>query len=82
MTEVSCAADELTLLERLREIPSGAAREALFALLDDLMAFTRDPRCAGFQGDGAPCGSVEIACEDCRQVVATLRSMQRRLRQF
>jgi hypothetical protein len=64
--------DELRLVEALRDIAPGAARDELLLLIDDLVAFVADPRCARAQGDGVPCLSAGIACEECRRVSKTL----------
>jgi len=76
MTPVTTAADDAGVLRALRDIPPGAARDELVALLGDAIAFVLDPRCPECQGDGSPCASVDLACEQCRHVVATLRTLR------
>jgi hypothetical protein len=49
-------------------------------MVRDLIDFVRDPRCPEAQGDGVPCASVEIACQDCRHVIAVLAGLHQRLR--
>lgn len=68
--------EERALLNGLRDIPGGAAWDELMALLMDLVGYVRDPHCPRAQGDGVPCTTVSLPCEDCQQVrhvLATLR---------
>lgn len=70
---LSC--DEQTLISRLREIPDGAARTELVALLQDLCEFVCDPHCAQAQADGVPCRTVALDCEQCQEVVQALSAL-------
>jgi hypothetical protein len=76
MTQVTCAADELALLERLRDVPAGSGRDALLALISDLLEFARDPRCAEAQADGVPCARVDGACEECLHATGILKALR------
>jgi hypothetical protein len=67
------------VLEALREIPPGAVRDELMALLVDLLAYVRDPRCARAQGDGVPCTTLSVACEECQQVSRVLANVRARM---
>ncbi len=72
---------EWRLIARLREAPEGPLRHRLLELLDELVQFLREPRCAQVQADGVPCGAVEADCEECLQVaemLTTLRSSLQR----
>jgi hypothetical protein len=73
------SSEEWRMIEGLREIPCGGARDELLGLVLDLFDFVRDPRCAESQADGVPCASVETACEDCRHVADVLATLHRRL---
>lgn len=69
--------DERALLNGLREIPDGGVRDELVALMLELLNYARDPHCPQAQGDGVPCATVSLACEQCQQVqygLAVLRS--------
>lgn len=79
MTDDRLTDDELALIEHLRHIPRSTTRDELTGLVRDLIDFVRDPRCPESQGDGVPCASVEIACEDCRHVIAVLAALHQRL---
>jgi hypothetical protein len=81
MTIESLTEPELTLVRALRDIPRGIAREELMPLIEDLVSFVRDPKCAQAQGDGVPCVSVGNACEACQSVADTLARLHRRLYQ-
>jgi hypothetical protein len=71
--------EEWRLIEALREIPAGEARDELLDLAQDLFDRVREPRCAESQGDGVPCATVDMACEDCRHVASVLALLHRRL---
>ena len=79
MTESMLTLEELLLIEHLREIPSGAMRDELVALVGDLVDFARDPRCARAQGDGVPCLSSDLDCEECRRVAGVFTHLHRTL---
>ena len=86
MRPVAVLPDHLTevewnLVRRLREVPEGAARDQLLLLIDDLVAFVADPRCARAQGDGVPCASLDTACEQCQSVAQTLARVLGRVHQ-
>lgn len=72
--------EEWRLLSHMREIPLGPIRAELIELVGDLVAFVHDPRCPEAQGDGVPCLSLAVACEQCRQVADVLASLHQRLR--
>jgi len=71
--------EEWRLIEALREIPAGEARDELLDLVEDLFDRVREPRCAESQGDGVPCATVDMACEDCRHTASVLAALHRRL---
>jgi hypothetical protein len=72
--------EERSLIVQLREVPPGAVRQQLVELLEELVGFVRDPRCPEAQGDGMPCLSLALACEQCQMVAGMLASLHRRLR--
>jgi hypothetical protein len=71
--------DESTLIDGLRDIPPGAAYDELIGIIQDLIAFVRDPRCPLAQADGLPCDSIEAACGECRDVPGLLALIHRGL---
>jgi hypothetical protein len=70
---------EWRLVLALREVPESVVREELASLVADLVDFAREPHCREMQADGVPCLSARTSCEDCQQVLATLRGLRRRL---
>jgi hypothetical protein len=77
--EDAVTVQESALLNGLREIPDGDTRDMLMALLRELVDYVRDPRCPHAQGDGAPCTTVSLACEQCQQIESVLARLRRGL---
>lgn len=74
---VTLAADEWELISTLRSLPPSPLKNRVNALINELLVFIRDPRCAGMQGDGVPCDNVTTACEQCVHVADMLDAMDR-----
>jgi hypothetical protein len=68
--------EEQLLVCELREVPPSRLRNELVSLLDELLAFARDPRCPDSQADGVPCASARLACDECERVMTCLRLMR------
>lgn len=79
MTQAMLSGEESHLIEGLRDIPPGDARDELLGLVHDLLDLVREPRCTESQADGVPCATVDMACEDCRHVASVLVLLHRRL---
>ena len=75
--DVTLTAREWELISTLRAIPPSPLRSKVAVLIDDLVAFIHDPKCAEMQGDGVPCDNVSTACEQCAHVAGMLESMDR-----
>jgi hypothetical protein len=75
--DVTLTAREWELVSTLRAIPPSPLRNKVTVLIEDLVAFIRDPKCAEMQGDGVPCDNVSTACEQCAHVAVMLDSMDR-----
>jgi hypothetical protein len=75
--DVTLTAREWELISTLRAIPPSPLRTRVAALIEDLVEFIRDPKCAEMQGDGVPCDNVSTACEQCVHVAELLDSMDR-----
>lgn len=75
--DVTLTAREWELISTLREIPPSPLRTKVASLIDELVAFIRDPKCAEMQGDGVPCDNVSTACAQCVHVAGMLESMDR-----
>jgi hypothetical protein len=73
--------DERKLVEALRAIPESPLRERLSAFLSELADFVAAPSCAEMQADGAPCTSVQAACDECRKMTALLDGLRSRLQE-
>ena len=63
---------EFRMITTLRDLPESPLRDRVQRLLDELLAFARNPRCAQFQADGAPCSDPAADCEQCRMVTGML----------
>jgi len=46
---------ELRMITTLRNMPESPLRDRVNRLLEDLLAFARNPRCHELQADGVPC---------------------------
>jgi hypothetical protein len=72
MKETTVAAaltpEEWRLIEALRSIPPSPLKIRVKTLLDDLLAFIREPRCPEMQADGVPCTNVHANCDQCVHV--------------
>ena len=79
MTQTMLSGEEWDVIRGLRDVPAGGPRDELIGLVRDLVEFTCHPRCAPAQGDGVPCTSVDVACEDCRRVARVLSLLHQRL---
>ena len=75
--DVTLTAPEWELISILRAMPPSPLRRKVAALIQDLVEFIRDPKCAEMQGDGVPCDNVSTACEQCAHVAGMLESMDR-----
>ena len=71
--------EERRLLWALRDIPPSPLRDALAALLAELVDLLREPGCAEMQADGVPCASAQAACEECRRLAAVIEDVRVRL---
>jgi hypothetical protein len=69
--------DEFRMLSILRDLPESPLRVRVQRLLDELLAFARNPRCSEFQADGVPCGNPAADCEQCQIVAGMLDRLAR-----
>ena len=63
---------EYRLVSALLDMPEGPLKARLRALLDELAAFARNPRCHEMQADGVPCEQPQRDCETCHVVLRLL----------
>ncbi|MDR3670316.1 MAG: hypothetical protein P4L36_05700 [Holophaga sp.] len=63
---------EFRMITTLRDLPQSPLRDRVQRLLDELLAFARNPRCGEFQADGVPCSRPEADCEQCQMVTRML----------
>lgn len=75
--DVTLSTDEWALISALRELPESPLRTRVGTLLEELIAFIQDPRCAEMQGDGVPCSSVAAQCDQCVHVAEMIDTMNR-----
>jgi hypothetical protein len=78
MTLERLSGDEAALIDRLREVPAGVARDELVAIFKDLIDCVRDPRCARAQADGVPCDTADRACAECAEATTVLGRLRRK----
>ena len=69
---------ELRMITTLRDLPESPLRDRVQRLLDELLAFARNPRCGEFQADGVPCRNPEADCEQCLIVTGMLDQLGRK----
>lgn len=74
---VTLTPEEWELVATLRSLPASPLKNRVNALVNDLLAFIRDPHCAEMQGDGVPCDTVTTACDQCAHVAEMLDAMER-----
>ena len=74
---LSVTPDELRLITTLRDLPESPLRERVRRLLDDLLAFARNPHCGEYQADGVPCADPRADCDQCQVVLAMLDRLER-----
>ena len=70
---------EARMITTLRNMPESPLRDRVHRLLEDLLAFARNPRCHELQADGVPCENPEADCDQCQVVLAMLETMGRRI---
>lgn len=75
--DVTLTAREWELISTLRAIPPSPLKHKVASLIDELVEFIHDPKCAEMQGDGVPCDNVSTACEQCVHVAGMLDTMNR-----
>ena len=80
-TTINVSPAELRMLTTLRDMEESPLRDRVHRLLEDLLAFARNPRCHELQADGVPCENPEADCDQCKVVLAMLETMGRRLPQ-
>ncbi len=67
---------EFRIITTLRQMPESPLRDRVHRLLEELLAFARNPRCAAFQADGTPCGEPQADCDQCQVVGAMLDRLE------
>jgi hypothetical protein len=70
---------ELRMINILRDMPESPLRDRVQKLLDDLLAFARNPRCHEHQPDGVPCDNPAADCDQCQVVLALLETLETRI---
>jgi hypothetical protein len=78
-TTLTVSPAELRMIQTLRDMPESPLRDRIQKLLEDLLAFARNPRCHELQADGVPCENPAADCDQCKVVLEMLESMERRL---
>lgn len=79
LTTIPVSPAELRLLTTLRDMEESPLKDRVHRLLEDLLAFARNPRCAELQADGVPCANPAADCDQCKVVLEMLETMGRRL---
>jgi len=76
--DVTLTADEWALVSALRGLPESPLKTRVLTLLDTVVTFIGEPRCAEMQGDGVPCSTVDAQCEQCAHVAELIDAVTRR----
>jgi hypothetical protein len=76
--EATLSAEEWALVSALRALPESPLKTRVATLLDTLVAFIGEPRCAEMQGDGVPCSTVDAQCDQCVHVAELIDALTRR----
>jgi hypothetical protein len=74
---LSVTPDELRLITTLRDLPESPLRDRIRRLLEDLLAFARNPHCGEYQADGVPCADPRADCDQCQVVLDLLDRLER-----
>lgn len=77
--QVTLTPEEWKLVSSLRSLPASPLKERIDALLDELLKFAADPKCAESQGDGVPCTNTNLDCDSCRKVTDLVDLLRRRV---
>jgi hypothetical protein len=78
--EVKLSAEEWALVSALRAVPDSPLRTRAITLVETLLQFVAEPRCAEVQADGVPCSTVDAQCDQCLHVADLLDELTRRSR--
>lgn len=76
---VRLSENERRVVYALREIPVSPLKDLTGAILDELLEFVREPKCAELQADGAPCATPTADCEQCAKLREVLDHLRRRI---
>ena len=77
MIAATLSAEEWRLVSALRDIPPSPLKLRVARLLEELITFVQEPRCAEMQADGVPCDNVNAQCDQCVHVAEMLDKMDR-----
>jgi hypothetical protein len=70
---------EYRMITTLRNMPESPLRDRVHRVLDELLAFARNPACSELQADGVPCHNPSADCEQCQVVLGVLENLERRV---
>ena len=79
LVSITVTPAELRMITTLRVMPESPLRDRVHQLVEDLMAFARNPRCHELQADGVPCETPEADCDECQLVLEMLDALGRRI---
>jgi hypothetical protein len=79
VSELILTPAELRMIITLRDMPESPLRDRVHTLLEELLAFARNPRCHELQADGVPCENPAADCDQCKVVTDMLEAMGRKL---
>ncbi len=77
LTPIALSTKERRIIDALRDLPPGQARDLLDEILDQVVTFVQDPHCAEMQADGVPCTSPSSDCEQCARLKEILAGVRR-----
>lgn len=81
--DVRLSAEEWALVSALRAVPDSPLKTRTITLVETLLQFVGEPKCAEMQADGVPCSTVDAQCDQSLHVADLLDELTRRsLREF
>ena len=74
-TSIPLTVPEYSLIIGLRDITDSELKSRILAVIDGLVRLGSEPRCAGAQADGVPCGCPQSQCESCGSAFERVQSL-------
>ena len=59
---------EWRLVQSVRNVPAGALHDRAAEVIESLLFYVNNPRCAGMGVEGFACGEPKSTCEECQAI--------------